>query len=385
MATKRDYYEILGVSKNASLQEIKKAYRKLALQFHPDRVEASKKKEAEEKFKEISEAYAVLSDPEKRKLYDTYGHAGIDARFTEQDIFKGADFSSIFEEFGFGSIFEDFFSDLGFDFFGRGGGFRTSTRSQRRRVRDVEVSIQLSLEDITQELEKDISFEREELCSQCQGTGAKSNSNRITCPVCKGRGVIYTSAGFVRLGQTCMECKGEGRIISQPCSKCKGSGSVRVVKTLRIKIPAGLPDGSSLRIRGEGEQGLNRQGDLYVKVRIKPHPLFKRDSQNIIYETSISMVQAVLGGEIEVPTLEGKVKINVPSGTQPNTVLRLKGKGLPSIHSQKRGDQLIRVNVEIPRRLSAREKALLEEFARIRGESFNSSGGFKEKIKRVFK
>jgi len=382
MTTKRDYYEILGVSRDASLEEIKKAYRKLALKFHPDRVPESEKKSAEEKFKEISEAYAVLSDPQKRKLYDTYGHAGIDSRFTEQDIFRGADFSSIFEDLGFGSIFEDFFSDLGFDFFG------TSTRrrsSQRKafRGRDIEVETELSLEDIVKPTEKTITFYKNEVCPTCRGEGTKPGTSKITCPVCKGKGVVYQSAGFIRFGQTCLECKGEGWIISKPCPECKGQGFVRKKKTLTVKIPAGIKNGSSLRIRGEGEQAPGGAGDLYVTVKIKPHPLFKREGDDLLAETKISLVKAVLGGEIEVPTLDGKVKMSLPSGTQPQTLFRLKGKGLPNLHSSRRGDLFVRVNVEIPKKLSSREKALFEELARLRGERVSES--FADKIKRTFR
>ena len=382
MTTKRDYYEILGVSRDASLEEIKKAYRKLALKFHPDRVPESEKKAAEEKFKEISEAYAVLSDPQKRKLYDTYGHAGIDSRFTEQDIFRGADFSSIFEDLGFGSIFEDFFSDLGFDFFGTSAR-RKSSQRKAFRGRDIEVETELSLEDIVKPAEKTITFYKNEVCPTCKGEGTKPGTSRITCPVCKGKGVVYQSAGFIRFGQTCLECKGKGWIISKPCPECKGQGFVRKKKTLTVKIPAGIKDGSSLRIRGEGEQAPGGAGDLYVFVRIKPHPLFKREGDDLLTETKISLVKAVLGGEIEVPTLDGKVRMSVPSGTQPQTLFRLKGKGLPNLHSSRRGDLFVRVNVEIPKKLSSREKALFEELARLRGERVSES--FADKIKRTFK
>ncbi len=382
MTTKRDYYEILGVSKSAGVDEIKKAYRKLAMQFHPDRVSEDKKKAAEEQFKEISEAYAVLSDSKKRRLYDTYGHSGIDSQFSTEDIFRGANFGDIFGGSGRGgsSIFENLFSDLGFDLFGGGD----SSSSQRSRGQDLAAEVSISLEDVFSGTEKKVSFYRYETCPECGGEGAKPGTKKIVCPACKGRGQVFSSLGFVRFGQTCPSCRGEGKIITHPCPKCSGKGIVKVRKTLNVKIPAGINDGSSLRVRGEGSSAGGVSGDLYVNVRVKQHPLFVRDRHNIILSSNVSLIKAVLGGEIEVPTLSGKVKMTIPEGTQPGSVFRLKGKGLVDLRSQRKGDQFVKVEVEIPKHLSSKEKALFKEIARIRGERSNTQG-FTEKIKSAFR
>jgi len=381
MTTKRDYYEILGIAKEASPEDVKKAYRSKALKFHPDRVPPEKKTEAEEKFKEISEAYAVLVDAEKRKLYDTYGHAGIDSRFSEQDIFRNADFSNIFGD-GFGSMFEGFFQDLGFDLFGSGSGHRGSSR--RYRGRDLETLLDITLEEVAQGIEKTVSFSRNQTCQDCKGQGQAPGSKKITCPVCRGSGTIYSSAGFIRFGQTCLECKGQGKVITKPCPKCRGDGLVKVKKSLKVKVPAGIRSGSSLRIRSEGDQAQGGSGDLYVTIRVKPHQKFKRQDNDLLYETSISLVRAVLGVSIDVPTIEGKVNMSIPAGTQPGSVFRLKGKGLIDIHSQRKGDEFVRVNIQIPKKLSAREKALFEELAKLKGES-SSCESLKDKIKKAFK
>lgn len=383
MTTKRDYYDILGVARNASIDEIKKAYRNLALQVHPDRVPEEKKKEAEEKFKEISEAYAVLSDSKKRQLYDTYGHAGIDSRFSEQDIFRSTDFSSIFEDLGFGSIFDDFFSDLGFNFFGqrRQGGYGR----RRTRGRDLEIHTEVTLEEVAGGVEKKVTFNKVQVCQTCKGEGSAAGSKKINCPVCKGQGVTYSLAGFIRFGQTCLECKGEGKIISKPCPACRGQGLVKVKKTLKVKIPAGIRDHSSLRLRGEGDESTGACGDLYVTVRVKPHPLYERDGINLVYTTSVSLTKAVLGSQIEVPTLWGKVKMSIPAGTQPGTIFRLRDKGLPDLYSKRKGDQFVKLKVEVPKKLSSKERALFEELAKLSKEEFSKSGSFTEKIKKAFK
>jgi len=383
MGTKRDYYEILGLDRNATLDDIKRAYRKLAMQFHPDRVPESKKKEAEEKFKEISEAYAVLSDENKRRLYDQYGHAGIDSQFSTEDIFRSANFSDIFGSSGFGSIFEDLFSDFGFDFFGSS----RSSRRRARRGRDLQVKVEVGLEEVLRGTQKTISFSRLQLCPSCGGGGAAAGSGKRICPQCRGTGTVYTSAGFVRLGSTCPRCGGEGKIIDRPCPQCQGRGVVKVRRTLKVNIPAGITEGSSLRLRGEGEEAEGGKGDLYVKIGIRRHPLFERDGVNILYTIKISVLKAVLGGEVEVETLEGKVEMQIPAGTQPGTVFRLKGKGLPDIHSrsQKRGDELVKVNIEVPRRLSNAEREFWEKLAKLKGESISSAGGLREKIRKAFR
>ncbi len=262
MTTKRDYYEILGVSKSSGINEIKKAYRTLALKFHPDRVPPEQKKEAEEKFKEISEAYAVLSDSQKRSLYDQYGHAGIDQRYAYEDIFRGADFSSVFQDLGggggFGSIFEDLFEDLGFDIFGGalGTGGKQRTGRGRSRGRDLEIAVSITLEEAASGVEKTITVPRYETCSTCSGSGAKPGTKKVSCAQCRGSGRVVVSSGFFQLAQTCPRCRGEGSIIQTPCPDCRGEGKARVTSNIKVKIPAGVDSGSNLRVIGEGEAGI---------------------------------------------------------------------------------------------------------------------------------
>ena len=386
MTTKKDYYEILGVQKSASVDEIKKAYRSLALQFHPDRVSEDKKKHAEERFKEISEAYAVLFDPEKRKLYDAYGHAGIDSRFSEQDIFRNADFSNIFGESGFGSIFEDLLSGFGFDVFSGGTSRGRSGRRRSSKGSDVQAEVTVTLEEVLNGVEKSVSFSRYQPCETCKGEGIKPGTKKITCPACSGRGQTFNSlGGFIRMAQTCSSCQGEGKIIPNPCSSCSGQGLTRVKKTLAVKIPAGMKEGAYLRVRQEGHEAEGGSGDLYVIVHVKSHSLFHREGIDLLLEKEISLTSAVLGSEIEVPTLEGKVKMSIPAGTQPATIFRLKGKGIPDLHTRKRGDQFVKVGIEIPKKLSSKEKAIFEELAKLRGEDAASSESLKDKIKRAFK
>lgn len=386
MSAKRDYYEILGVKKSASADEIKKAYRTLALKFHPDRVPQDQKKEAEEKFKEISEAYAVLSDSEKRALYDQYGHSGVDQRYSTEDIFRGADFRSIFEgmaDFGFGGgLFDEIFGDLGFDIFGAGRGGRG-----RRAVRgrDLQYEVEISLEEAAKGTEATIQFPRYETCPTCSGSGAKPGSKKSTCSTCRGAGRVITSNGFFQLTQTCPKCHGEGNIISTSCATCRGSGRIKATRKLTIKIPAGVDTGSHLRLRGEGEAGPGGKGDLYILIHVRPHSVFERRGSDVLYSTTISLTKAILGGEVEIPTLEGKVKMKIPSGTQSGKVFRINDKGIPDLHSLARGDELVRVEVEIPKSLSPQEKRLIEEFARLRGEDKQENSSFSEKIKKVFR
>lgn len=377
MSTKRDYYEILSVNKNATSDEIKKAYRKLALKYHPDRVPAEKKKGSEEQFKEISEAYAVLSDEQKRSLYDQYGHAGIDQKYTYEDIFRGADFSSIFENMGF----ENIFGDSGFDIFGGGGG----TRRRSGRGRDLQMEVNISFQEAARGISKSINVPRYEVCDRCKGSGAKPGTKKITCSQCKGQGQVVVSGGFFRMAQTCPQCRGEGSLIRSFCPDCSGQGRVKKTRKLEVKIPAGVYIGSQLRIRGEGEIGKATKGDLYIVLNVLKHPKFVRQDNNIICEISISMIKAVLGGEVEVPTLDGNVKMKIPSGTQPGKIFRLRGKGIPDLHSYAQGDELVRVKVEIPISLNTRQKKLLEEFAKDYGEDIRDYGSFAEKIKKAFK
>ena len=384
MATKRDYYEILGVKKSASLDEIKKAYREMALRYHPDRVPHEQKKEAEEKFKEISEAYAVLSDSSKRALYDQYGHSGIDQKYAYEDIFKGADFSSVFQDlgdFGFGAgIFDEIFSDLGFDI----SGSRTRKGGRSRRGRDLEISIDITLEEVALGTEKTITVPRYEICSTCSGSGAKPGTKKATCPACRGQGRTVVSSGFFQLAQTCSKCGGEGSIIQAPCPDCRGEGRQKVTRKIKVRIPAGVDTGSHLRIRGEGESGTAGKGDLYAIIEVEPHPVFQRHNNDILTEINISVVKAILGGEIEVPMLDGKVKMKIPAGTQPGKIFRLREKGLLDLHGRGMGDELIRVNIEIPAYLTNQQRALIEEFSRLSGEDINKES-FTEKIKKAFK
>jgi len=376
----------LGVKKNTTLDEIKKAYRELALRYHPDRVPPEQKKEAEERFKEISEAYAVLSDSQKRALYDQYGHAGIDQRFTYEDIFKGADFSSIFEDlrdFGFGGgLFEEIFGDFGFDIFGGRGTRRTAGY---RRGRDLEIVVAITLEEAAAGVEKTITVPRYEVCATCSGSGAKPGTKKITCPQCRGSGRTVVSSGFFQLSQTCSRCGGEGSIIQTPCSDCRGEGRMKVTRKIKVKVPVGVDTGSHLRMRGEGEAGTAGRGDLYVIIEVRPHPVFERHNNDILTEITISLSKAILGGEVEVPTLNGKVSMKIPAGTQSGRIFRLKEKGISDLHGRGKGDELLRVNVQIPTHLTNRQRQLIEEFARISGEDVNAKESIVDKIKKTFK
>jgi len=387
MTTKRDYYEILGVTKSASSEDIRGAYREMALKFHPDRVPAEQKKQAEDKFKEVSEAYAVLSDSTKRDLYDKYGHSGIDQKYAQEDIFKGADFSSIFSEMsgGFGSggsIFEEIFGDLGFDISGKR---QSKGQSARRRGRDLQITIDISLEEAAGGLEKIITVPRYETCTSCAGSGAKAGTKRYSCPQCKGSGKTVVSNGFFQLAQTCSRCGGEGLVIQSPCPDCRGEGRVKVTKKIKVKIPAGVDNGSQLRVRQEGEAGINSRGDLYVVIEIRPHDIFERHHNDIATSVNISLAKAVLGGEVEVPALEGRLTMKIPAGTQCGKTFRLKGKGIPDLHSRDIGDELVKVNIEIPVRLSSQQRQLMEEFARLSGEDLRARESFTDKFKKSFR
>jgi molecular chaperone DnaJ len=360
--TKRDYYEILGVAKGASVEEIKRAYRELALKHHPDRVPHEHKKEAEERFKEISEAYAVLSDPQKRSVYDQYGHAGFDQRYTTEDIFRGADFSSIFEGLGLGgSIFEDLFG--GFDLFGRGGGRRGS------RGADLELELSLSFEEAAQGVAKAVTVPRREICHECRGEGG----DRASCPTCQGAGQIRQSAGFMVIARTCHKCGGQGSLVKKACRECRGEGRVRVERKIQVKVPAGVESGMRLRLAGEGEAGTRGRGDLYVHLIVSPHPVFRRDGPHLMVEYPVDFAQAALGAEVEVPTMNGRVSMKIPPGTQSGTVFRVRGKGLVDVQGGGRGDLLVRAVVETPTNLTGAQRRQLEELARALGESAHPS------------
>jgi|Deesub1362B_J571_1020462.scaffolds.fasta_scaffold00001_124 molecular chaperone DnaJ len=357
---KRDYYEILGVSRNASPEEIKKAYRQMALKYHPDRNPGNK--EAEEKFKEAAEAYSVLIDPEKRKLYDLYGHEGL--RGEGFSGFSGFD-SSIFSEFE--DILGNFF---GFDFSDFFGGASRRRRHSPRRGRDLILELEITLEEAAFGVEKEINLERRETCPTCHGSGLRPGTGKEDCPLCGGRGQVRYQQGFFTVTRTCHRCQGTGEVIPHPCEECRGTGKVLEKRVLNIKIPAGVDQGMQLRVQGEGEvgdQGAPR-GDLYVQIKIKKHKFLERKGNDLYCEIPISIAQAALGTTLEIPSLNGNETLVIPPGTQPNTLLRVKGKGIKDIHSQRPGDLLVRVKVEVPRRLTKEQKELLREFALSRGE-----------------
>lgn len=365
MTTKRDYYDILGVSKSTSEEDIRKVYRKLAMQYHPDRASEGNKKENEEKFKEISEAYAVLSDKEKRTQYDRFGHAGIDGHYSHEDIFRGVDFESVFSDIGFGgSIFDDFF---GFDFFGgrqkKSRGFRGS---------DLRYDLTVDFNDSVKGKEIQLSIPRNETCDNCKGSGSEPGYKPNTCPTCRGTGTVRQSHGFFSMASSCPTCHGAGKTISHPCKKCRGSGVVKKERKISVNIPAGVEDGTRLKITGEGEAGRQggSNGDLYIFISVRKHKFFERKENDVYCEVSINIPQAVLGTEIEVETIEGKkVKIKIPTGTQSGRVFRLKSLGFNDIHGYGKGDQLVRVHVEISKKLSSREKQLYMELAKLSKEN----------------
>jgi molecular chaperone DnaJ len=359
MAEKRDYYEVLGVQKSASKDEIKDAYRKLAMQYHPDR---NKAPEAEEKFKEISEAYAVLSDDEKRQQYDTLGHPDFDQRYTQEDIFRGADFSSIFRDLGggFGDIFRYFF----------GGGFGGGFNERVNRGQDLAYELEITLDEAAKGAEKDIEIPRTEKCEVCHGSGASPGTSPRTCPRCNGAGQVQNmrKSSFAMYVQVtpCPNCRGKGVLIESPCKNCRGTGLVRKRRKISVKIPMGIDEGYQLRLRGEGEMAPNggEAGDLYVLVRIRPNESFMRDGDDLLHVLIIGYPQAALGAEVSVPTLEGPLTVKLHPGTQPGEVIRLKGKGMPRFRGYGKGDLLVRVGISVPEKLTQHQRALLEELAK---------------------
>jgi len=380
---KKDYYEILGINRDASVQDIKKKYRSLALKYHPDRVPQEQKKEAEEKFKEISEAYGVLSDPEKRKMYDQYGHAGIDRNFTSEDIFRGADFSGFGD---LGDIFSQFFGGGGgFDIFG--GGFGGGARQAGpRRGRDIQYEMEVTLEEAFSGVTKKITVPRYEHCVDCNGSGAKSKDHVKTCSACGGSGQVVMSSGFFRMAQTCSSCGGQGRVVTEHCPKCSGRGMVKVTRHIEVNVPAGVDSDSRLRVRGEGEVGAGGAGDLYLYILVKKHPVFHRVNADIEMDLGVSYIVAALGGEVSVATLSGEVKMKIPAGTQSGKVFRLKGKGMSVLRGNALGDQYVRVMIEVPKRLSAAERECLEELARITETPVDvGKESPLDKVKKIFK
>jgi molecular chaperone DnaJ len=369
MANKRDYYEVLGVPKNSEKGDIKSAYRKLALQYHPDR---NKSPGAEERFKEISEAYAVLSDDDKRKRYDTYGHVG------SEEVFRGseANFEEVFKDMGFGGfrdIFEQFFGSRGG--VGRGSsdpfGFGFNFGSGRQKGRDILYDIDLSLEDVLRGKKDEIELPKMDSCTNCNGTGAAPGTKPRRCAVCNGQGQtrrVYSQnrfSTFVSL-EPCRTCRGEGEIIERPCANCNGSGNIRTTKKLRLEIPRGVEDGMTLQMQGEGEPTENGvPGDLLIRTHVRQHPEFQRlEDGHVLTNQNLSFTDLALGTEIKVPTLEGLEKVKISPGTQPNSIIKLKGKGLPRYGGYGRGDELVRINVRVPTKINDTQKALLKELDR---------------------
>ena len=336
-----DYYEMLGVGRDADENELKKAYRKLAMKYHPDRNAGDTK--SEERFKNIKEAYEVLSDPNKRAAYDQFGHAGLNGGMGG----AGAQ--------GFSDAFSDIFSDL----FGMRGG-----RSSGHRGADLRYNLEITLEQAARGTETQIRIPRQEVCDTCHGSGAKPGTSPKTCPTCNGHGQIRMQQGFFSIQQTCSHCQGSGKVISDPCGDCHGTGRIKRQKTLSVRIPAGVDEGDSIRLTGEGEAGSNsgQAGDLYIVIHLASHPVFQREGNHLHCEIPISFTVAALGGEIEVPTLDGHARIKVPAGTQTGKIFRLRSKGITGVRNQATGDLLCHVAVETPVDLTARQKELLEEF-----------------------
>ena len=363
MAQKRDYYDVLGLGRQAEETEIKAAYRKLALKFHPDRNPGNK--EAEELFKEAAEAYEVLRDPQKRSIYDQFGHAGL----------EGTGFS------GFGG-FEDIFSSFGDifeDFFGFGGGRRS--RSRRQRGADLRYDMTLSFMEAAFGTETHIDVEKAEACNACAGSGSEAGTSPDICHQCRGTGQVSKSQGFFTVRSTCYACRGSGQTISHPCPDCRGIGQVKIRKKVAVKIPAGVDAGSRLRLTGEGEAGARggTPGDLYVFIHVEPHDFFERHENDVVCQVPISFVQAALGDKLKVPTLTGETTIDIRKGTQPGDFMRLRGEGIPSLRNGNRGDQIVQFSIRTPTNLNKKQETLLKEFARLESSKLSS------KIKNILK
>jgi len=377
---KQDYYELLGVSRSAKADEIKKAYRKLAMKYHPDKNQGDK--EAEKKFKEISEAYEVLKDDQKRAAYDRMGHAAFEGGMGGAGAggFHPGGFD--FEASGFGNVFDDMFSEF------MGGKGRQSQASLRGA--DLRYNMEIILEDAFKGVKKNIRISTNTSCETCHGLGAAKGTRPETCPTCHGQGKVHTRQGFFTIERSCAHCHGLGQIIKDPCKTCQGTGRVRKEKTISVSIPAGIEDGARIRLAGEGEAGLRggTPGDLYIFLHIKPHKFFHRDGSNIYCQVPIAMTTTTLGGEIEVPAIDGHAaRVKIPEGTQSGKQFRLKGKGMPMMRSSLRGDMYIQTQVETPVNLTKRQKELLEEFASLEKKSHSSplSEGFFAKIKDLWK
>ncbi|MFP4165636.1 MAG: molecular chaperone DnaJ [Opitutales bacterium] len=381
---KADYYETLGVSRDASDDDLKKAYRKLAVKYHPDKNPGDE--EAEAKFKEISEAYDVLSDPDKRAAYDRYGHAAFQAGGVGQSrgAAAGGGFHDPFDVFreafgGGGGIFEEFFGG------GGGGGARAGGGSHGA---DLRYDLEITLEEAASGTEKEIRYRRPTSCSKCKGSGAEPGSSRVRCRTCGGAGQVTSNRGFISFRQVCPTCEGAGQTIEKPCSQCRGEGRVMDTSTVKVRIPAGVSTGSKLRSAGKGEAGQmgGESGDLFIIVHVKEHELFERHGDDLFCEVPIKFTLAALGGSIKVPTLFGKGNLKIPPGTQSGTTFRLRGQGMPHLRGSGKGDLLIRVEVEVPTKLNADQKAKLEAFSEACGDAENPMGkSFVEKAKNFFR
>ncbi len=383
MADKRDYYEVLGVQKSASDDDLKKAYRSLAKKYHPDMHPDDA--EAAEKFKEVNEAYAVLSDKEKRAKYDQYGHAAFDPASGGFGGFGGFDGGV-----DLGDIFSSFFGG-GFGGFGGGGG-GGSRRNAPIAGDDIQTRVTIDFEEAVFGCKKDVSFNRIEKCPDCGGTGAEKGSPIETCPACQGRGQTTvnqrTAFGVFQTARTCTECRGTGKIIKKPCKNCRQTGYIKTKKEFSVTIPKGIDNGNYVSCTGQGDSGRNGgpSGDLIIEVRVRPHAVFTRNGNDIMLTVPISLVTATLGGEITIPTLLGEEKFTIPEGTQPNTTFTLSGKGITDVRGRRNGNMLLTVNVEVPRRLSGEQKEILKKFETSLGETNNDLiSEFKKKLKSIFK
>lgn len=369
MSAKRDYYEVLSVSRGCEGEEIKKAYRRLAIQCHPDRNPGDKS--AEEKFKELSEAYSVLSDPEKRSLYDQYGFSGLAGL---GGFANGRDFAS---------SFSDVFSDLFSDFFGMG---RSGPRERGLRGDDLRYRLKLTFEEAVFGVEKSIRYPRQVECDACLGDGVEPGHSPVECKVCSGRGEVRYQQAFFTMSRTCPQCGGRGRIIENPCRRCKGEGRTTAERTLNVRVPSGVSTGNRLRLKGEGDSGLHGgdTGDLFVQIEVKDHPLFVRDGDNVLCDVPIRMETAVLGGTVRVLTLEGPIELRIPAGTQSGQVFSFRGKGIPRLNRSGRGDQYVRVTVEIPAKISRSQRKLLEEFSvQAKDSTYRAVADYEKKLQKA--
>jgi len=375
---KRDYYEVLGVGRNASADDIKRAYRRMAMKYHPDKNPDDK--EAETKFKECAEAYEVLSDPEKRQRYDQFGHEGL--RGMGMRDYTHMRWQDI------GSIFEDIFGGLGGfgDLFGMAGQ-RRARQTGPMRGYDLETSVELTLNDIAQGAEKTIEFTRQDICGECNGTACAKGTKPGRCPACNGTGQITRGGGFFQMVSTCPQCRGSGQVITNPCKKCRGTGRVPKKRIVSVKIPPGVHEGQGIRVASEGEPGRGGgpRGDLYCYVRIKPHEFLQRDGNDIIAVVPISFTQATLGATIDVPSLNGTKALKIPPGAQFGNIFRIKGQGLPDMRTGRTGDQLVQITIETPTKLNAKQQELLREFAKTENKTVSpKSKSFFEKLKKHF-